>query len=50
MSFQVVGADGIAVRKDLAEARRWYLRAAQHDEHEAMLHLGKLFAGGNGVE
>jgi TPR repeat protein len=41
--------DGWGVRKDWAEAARWFQRAADQGHSEAMVELGYLYEGGQGV-
>lgn len=42
-------ARGLGVRRDPAEAARWYARAARQGHVVAQLNLGEMFATGNGV-
>jgi hypothetical protein len=38
------------VERDYAEAVRWYLKAAEKDNHHAQYRLGRLYDKGRGVE
>jgi hypothetical protein len=41
--------DGLGVRRDVAEAVKWYKRAARHGHVVAQSNLGDLYAEGRGV-
>jgi TPR repeat protein len=49
-SLGVMYATGAGVGQDFGEARRWYERAAENGDAQAMNNLAVMYARGEGVE